>query len=262
MISCPICQSPLQIEEQEAYCSNNHHFDRARQGYFNLHQSHRRHHGDDRLMVDARRAFLEAGFYDPLRAKMAEFIKGEEKTSLIDLGCGEGYYTHFLKKVANLQDVVGIDISKEALKRAAVLYPDILWLVASIAHVPVFDGQFDWALVAFAPRYYEEIARVLKPQGYLLQVNSGPQHLMELKEELYEVGVENPLIETDVDHFDLVKQEIFREKVFLKNHDLVNLLDMTPYRYKSKLERIEWVQSLPSLEITLEFVLTLFQKSA
>ncbi|HHX07328.1 MAG TPA: SAM-dependent methyltransferase, partial [Erysipelothrix sp.] len=34
MISCPICQQPLVLAEKEAYCAQNHRFDRARQGYY------------------------------------------------------------------------------------------------------------------------------------------------------------------------------------------------------------------------------------
>ncbi len=260
MISCPVCQQPLVLADKEAYCAQNHRFDRARQGYYNLHQSHRKHHGDDRLMVDARRAFLEAGFYQPLREAMVSLLKPLALLSMLDLGCGEGYYTHYLKKELTLREVVGIDISKEALKRASVLYPDINWLVASIAHLPILEESFDAALVAFAPRYYEEFARILKPQGYLLQVNSGPKHLIELKEQLYEVSIDNPPIETSAAGFELVRQEMFSTKVPVENIDLVNLLDMTPYRYKSKIERVEWVQSLPCLDITFEFVLTLFKK--
>lgn len=260
MISCPICKEVLTISDKEAFCVNNHRFDRARQGYYNLHQSHRRQHGDDVLMVDARRNFLQSGQYQPLREAMVERLKAYPVHQMIDLGCGEGYYTHYLKEQLQIDSVVGIDISKDALKRASVLYPDITWLVASIAHVPVFNESFDTALVAFAPRYYQEIHRVLKANGILLQVNSGPKHLHQLKEQLYDVSVDNPWIETEVEGFECLHQEVIEYNVLLDNKTLSDLLDMTPYRYKSKLERIENVQKLQELEMTFEFVLTTFKK--
>ena len=139
MIRCPICKEPLVLATKEAYCINNHRFDRARQGYFNLHQSHRRQHGDDRLMVDARRNFLRSGQYQILREEIVKLLAPYSINSMIDLGCGEGYYTQFIKEQLAIATVLGIDISKDALKRASVLYPDIEWLVASIAHLPVFD---------------------------------------------------------------------------------------------------------------------------
>lgn len=45
---------------------------------------------------------------------------------IFDIGCGKGLLTHLLKKKNNT--VIGIDISKTAIKQAKTRYPDIKWL--------------------------------------------------------------------------------------------------------------------------------------
>lgn len=49
---------------------------------------------------------------------------------IIDLGCGKGTLTHKLKKANN--KVIGIDISKTAIKIAKAKYPDIIWYTGNL----------------------------------------------------------------------------------------------------------------------------------
>ena len=67
------CQKPLCREERRLVCPAGHSFDVARSGYVNLllsQQTGRKHHGDDKRMVKARSAFLERGYYDPMRQEL------------------------------------------------------------------------------------------------------------------------------------------------------------------------------------------------
>ena len=64
---CPICKSPFEQKGRSLVCPKNHCFDLSKQGYVNLlrpSKSGSVRHGDDKLMVSARSAFLGAGFYD------------------------------------------------------------------------------------------------------------------------------------------------------------------------------------------------------
>ena len=66
---CPICGLPLTAAEKCWRCGRQHSFDRSRSGYVHLLPANRKHGkmpGDDKLMVDARRRFLEGGWYAPL----------------------------------------------------------------------------------------------------------------------------------------------------------------------------------------------------
>ena len=65
------------------------------------------------MMVNARREFLEKGFYRPMADELARevsaaFSGAEGEVRLLDAGCGEGYYTRILYD--GLQ-AAGIDVS-------------------------------------------------------------------------------------------------------------------------------------------------------
>ena len=178
-LTCPVCGGVLHREEHSLRCGAGHCYDIARQGYVNLlrsNQSKSKRHGDDKRMVAARTAFLDAGYYAPLRdavaAAAAEFTAGD--ADVLDAGCGEGYYTaqvlHTLQQQGRTPSVCGVDISRDALICAHRRAPELTLAVASIAHLPVADASCDLLLNVFAPHDADEFARVLRPQGVLLRV--------------------------------------------------------------------------------------------
>ena len=93
---CPVCGNGLVLAEHVYRCCAGHCFDEAKSGYVNLlPPAGTGHHGDDRLMVRARTAFLNKGYYSPLREAAAEMSSRfcPDGGVIIDAGCGEGYYT-------------------------------------------------------------------------------------------------------------------------------------------------------------------------
>ena len=109
--SCPLCHQPLLREKNSYICPQRHQFDMAKEGYVNLlpvQHKRSRDPGDSAEMMQARRAFLDAGHYQPLRdaivAQLREWLD-EKATAVLDIGCGEGYYTHaFADAVFELSD--------------------------------------------------------------------------------------------------------------------------------------------------------------
>lgn len=100
-LSMPLCFSPLKLNNNSWQCSNNHQFDRAKEGYVNLLPvQHKRSKdpGDSAEMMQSRRQFLNAGHYDPMRQcvteKLAQYLS-EQSENVLDIGCGEGYYTDY-----------------------------------------------------------------------------------------------------------------------------------------------------------------------
>ena len=96
MWCCPVCRKPLSRRENAWVCENGHGFDIARKGYVNLLlSSSQGRHGDDKLMVSARSAFLNRGYYGFLQQQVAETVSAllPPNGRLIDCGCGEGYYS-------------------------------------------------------------------------------------------------------------------------------------------------------------------------
>ena len=75
---CPICLTSLLLLNKTYRCENNHCFDQAKEGYVNLlpvQHKHSKAPGDNADMVNARRAFLDKGFYQPLIDKLLSLLK-------------------------------------------------------------------------------------------------------------------------------------------------------------------------------------------
>ena len=99
-------------------CENRHCFDIAKSGYVNLILSNKSLHGDDKEMITARRTFLNSGHYKILCDALCDSVKSvsEMRTVILDAGCGECYYTSEISKSCPEAAVLGIDLSKDALK--------------------------------------------------------------------------------------------------------------------------------------------------
>lgn len=72
---CPKCKGKLNITSVGASCEAGHSYDKSKKGYFNLLLSRGGGvHGDNKMMVDARRDFLGKGFYSPLAEHVADLV--------------------------------------------------------------------------------------------------------------------------------------------------------------------------------------------
>ena len=189
MFRCPVCKDALARGERTWRCAAGHSYDVAREGYVNLlitHQRRQREPGDSADMLRHRRAFLDAGHYAPLRDAVAALVPAD--AAVLDVGCGEGYYTRELPN-----PLWGIDIAKAAVRLAARRRPDAAWAVASAYDLPVLDGAADVALSIFAPLHSPELERVLRPDGGLvITVVPGPRHLDGLKARFFDEPEPHP----------------------------------------------------------------------
>lgn len=189
MLICPLCHAPLEVAERGVACPANHRFDRARQGYLNLlpvQHKNSRDPGDNQAMVEARRRFLEAGHYAPLARCLAELAAERTPQRWLDIGCGEGYYTAQIAQALPGADGYALDISREAVKRACRRAPQLEWLVASMARVPLADASCDLLASVFSPLDWHEARRLLAPGGGLLRMGPTREHLWELRGLLYD----------------------------------------------------------------------------
>ncbi len=237
---CPLCAEPLTVNDHTARCDNNHSFDRAKEGYFNLLPVHKKNSklpGDNPDMVMARRRFLSSGFYQPLRNMIIEQIKQHtvahdiSLSYLIDIGCGEGYYTDGLQQAFELNHCHGIDIAKKAVKVAAKKFPAIHFAVASNADLPFSDHTFDIAVKIFAPAPADEVKRVLSPGGLLFSINPAEDHLIELKSAIYRTPKRHEQ-EVSPEGFSPIAMTRKTWTVELTQTDLQDLIQMTPFAWK------------------------------
>ena len=158
-LKCPLCGQTLLRQERTYRCAAGHSFDMARQGYVNLlpvQQKHSANPGDTREQVKSRREFLDGEFYAPIAAALCDMAKDAGCAGpVLDIGCGEGYYSTRLAAALGC-GLVGLDISKEAVRCAAGRYKEALWLCASAAHLPVADASAGLVTSLFALTIPEE----------------------------------------------------------------------------------------------------------
>jgi len=254
---CPNCFRALKQGEKQYFCSKGHTFDIARKGYVNLllpGHTGSGTPGDTKEMLRCRREFLDQGYYKSFSDKLNEIVisylakdkKKEETISLLDAGCGEGYYIWRLSKSLKEQykdsqiDIYGIDVSKTAVNYACSRSKDIRFAVASNYHIPILDNSLDFILCSFAPRDEKEFSRILKASGKLIVAAPGPEHLFSLRQILYD-SPDNIGSRGDVgEAFSLLDQYRVRYTINLKtNKDILNLFLMTPYSRHAEVDSIE-----------------------
>ncbi len=189
-LRCPLCKLPLNLNSQGLACDNRHQFDRAKEGYFNLlpvHHKNSREPGDAKQQLQARREFLRAGFFEPLKQRLQMLIPKETK-ALLDIGCGEGYFTCGLAEVLPLAQIYGVDIAKAGVRLAAKSATDsrsCLFAVASSFDLPFADQTMDVITRIYAPSKDEELWRVIKRSGHLVIVAPAENHLLALRKRIY-----------------------------------------------------------------------------
>ncbi len=254
---CPVCKSPLEKFEGSLKCSSGHSFDIAKQGYVNLllKNGSGKRHGDDALMVIARQSFLDKGYYSKMRDALCEIVgKGNV---VLDAGCGEGYYTEALAKD---NTVVGLDISKNALKYASRRVKGTPFAVASVSDIPLADSSLDAIVSIFAPESLDEFKRLLKPSGRLITVEPMEGHLFELKEAIYDKPYLNPPLSLKRDGFSFKSGREIKYKIELcSNEDIENLFKMTPYYYKTSATDQNKLKNINSLKIGVEFYIAEYE---
>ena len=282
-LACPLDDEPLQRTGNAWRCAHGHSFDIARQDYVHLlpvQNKRSRDPGDSKQMVAARRRFLNAGHYRPIaealsRATLAG-LAADATAHCLDAGCGEGYYLRELADAAAANGkplaLLGLDISKWAVlsaakqdKRAAARQDRrASWVVGSNARLPVQPGTLDRLLCLFGFPVYGEFARALKPGGELLQVDAGPDHLIELREIIY------PTLKPErvgdcvaPEGFTPLATETIRYSLALSDAaQIADLLAMTPHLYRASAEGRGRAAALDSLTVSVDVRLKRFTRDA
>lgn len=273
LFCCPLCASPLEREPARLFCPNRHSFDRSAAGYVHLLPANRKHSkdpGDDKAMVAARAAFLEKGYYQPLRDSLCKVvlhhIDGMPAPVILDSGCGEGWYTaglfQALSQAGYTPQIAGVDLSRAALRRAAKRVPEAEFAAASVYHLPIQDRSVDVLVNIFSPLAAEEFARVLRPGGLFCYAVPSARHLWEMKEVLYPTPYENPVKREDYPGFAWRDVKEIRYIAELENTgDIMALFGMTPYAWKTPREGVARLEGLERLRCRIGFDLHLYERT-
>jgi SAM-dependent methyltransferase len=76
-------------------------------------------------------------------AAWSVFPRGLRKASLLDAGCGNGFFCHWMSSRIPLDRVAGADISAPRIALARQRYPAFEFQVASLEQLPWPDNTFD-----------------------------------------------------------------------------------------------------------------------
>ena len=272
---CPVCHNILNKVENTYKCENNHSLDIASKGYVNMLLANQRHSinpGDSKEMILSRVKFLECDYYHFLRKTILETIikyAKKDEFNFADLACGEGYYTNYIHQMLNEKfkvNTIGVDISKFAIieackKHRALKLTNIDYCIGNLMNLPFLDNSFHFMLNCFALLDEKEFNRVLENDGYFIRVLPDSDHLLGIKEVLYENVIYNVMKEKDLKGFKLIDEIHIKDDITLKSKDeIYNLFTMTPYYYKSSKESMSKLLSKDSLNTRVSFVLLVYQK--
>lgn len=262
-ILCPLCNQPLSQVDRTYRCCNGHSFDIARQGYVNLLPVQMKHSlmpGDTKEQVQSRREFLEGGFYLPIAETLRELAaKYGCKGPILDVGCGEGYYSSRLAQALQCE-LVGVDISKEAVRCAAGRYKNARWLCATASKLPVKDAGVGLLTSLFSLTLPTEFRRVLRPDGIFIQVLAGEDHLLSLKSIIYPQLTEKAKKEPAcLPGFSLIESLSLQFTFTVEGSQVQNLLRMTPHVYRIADKGLQRLLQTPQLTDTASCIFNVYR---
>ena len=264
-LACPKCHQTLQLEGKTYKCNQNHCYDIAKNQYINLLLNPDKscnNPGDNKERLLCRKNYLNQGYYDVILNEVVSYIRHHYQPNMhiLDLGCGEGYYTYRMKQeLGDDCTFYGLDISKDGIQMATKYTKDIYWIVGNSKNLPIQDHSLDVITALFTVVNESEIKRCLKENGYMIHVTANNKHLVEFKELIYD----EVKIKSD-EHirlpFETIKSYDFTKKIHLKNReDTLNLLKMTPHFYHIKKERRYVLDTLGEFDVTIDIRITVYK---
>lgn len=255
--ACPICQENLTLLENSLKCNNRHSFDLAKFGYVNLAPQIKQSANYDKENFQNRQQILESGFYQAILEAVSDLLASSKTTTtILDIGCGEGFYSRKLQESHSEKTFYAFDISKDSVQIAAKSEPNwaVNWFVGDLARLPIKDASMDILLDIFSPANYGEFRRVLSKDGILIKVIPTENHLKEIRQR-----VQNQLTNKDYsnqniknhfqEHFTILSSQTASLTKTITAEQLQALLSMTPLLFHVDQSKIDWSQLT---EITIE----------
>jgi 23S rRNA (guanine745-N1)-methyltransferase len=285
---CPHDGAAMVVRGNSLVCPRGHSFDRAKEGYVNLlpvADKASLDPGDSKDMVAARQRFLNTGAYAPIAAAVADMALSTitasraqhpenairpRPFSILDAGCGEGYYLQMLAAAlashqsSSAVHLAGIDVSKWAVRAAAKRTVPASWLVASNRRPPFSPASVDLILCLFGFPLWAGFASVQPPGAQVLLVDPGPDHLLELRQIIYpEVRISERPPVTNADGYTFASESPVRAIAHLPSPAIIaDLLSMTPHAHRASAEGRTALAARATLDVTVDVTLRVFTRTA
>ena len=255
--ACPICQENLTLVESSLKCNNRHSFDLAKFGYVNLAPQIKQSANYDKENFQNRQQILEAGFYQAILEVLSDLLSNSKNAkTILDIGCGEGFYSRKLQERHPDKTFYAFDISKDSVQIAAKSEPNwaVNWFVGDLARLPIKDASMDILLDIFSPANYGEFRRVLSKDGILIKVIPTENHLKEIRQRVQNQLTNKDYSNQDIknhfqEHFTILSSQTVSLTKPITADQLQALLSMTPLLFHVDQTKIDWSQLT---EITIE----------
>jgi len=255
--ACPVCQENLTLVESSLKCTNHHSFDLAKFGYVNLAPQIKQSANYDKENFQNRQQILEAGFYQAILDAISDLIaRSKIAKTILDIGCGEGYYSRKLQEVHPDKTFYAFDISKDSVQIAAKSEPNwaVNWFVGDLTQLPIKDASMNILLDIFSPANYGEFRRVLSKDGILIKVIPTENHLKEIRQMVQDHLTKKDYSNQDIKehfqkHFSTQSSQIASLTKSITTEQRQALLSMPPLLFHVNQSKIDWSQLT---EITIE----------
>ena len=255
--ACPICQENLTLVESSLKCNNRHSFDLAKFGYVNLAPQIKQSANYDKENFQNRQQILEAGFYQAILEVVSDLLSNSKNAkTILDIGCGEGFYSRKLQESHSEKTFYAFDISKDSVQIAAKSEPNwaVNWFVGDLARLPIKDASMDILLDIFSPANYGEFRRVLSKDGILIKVIPTENHLKEIRQKVQDQLTNKDYSNQDIknhfqENFTILSSQTASLTKTITAEQLQTLLSMTPLLFHVDQSKIDWSQLT---EITIE----------
>lgn len=245
IFQCPVCGRKLDFRTGSLLCKKGHCFDISAKGYVNFIPNQKPLKGYDALFFENRRQIFEGGFYAHILSALTKLL-AEKKAlrTIVDAGCGEGFYALELAKLEN-KELLAFDIAKEAVKIASRGSSPVRFLVADITNIPLRDHSADCVLDVFTTANYSEFQRILSHRGLIVKVIPGSCHLQELRQAVQDQLRSDEYSNQDVtayfqQHFHMEDRWIVSRTLPVSTEQLQALVNMTPLLFNVDKSRADF----------------------
>ena len=113
---------------------------------------------------------------DPVKAALDRLDSQPQR--VLDLGTGTGVVARLVAERFPDADIVGVDLSTQMIEEARRLTdsPRVRYEVADAQHLPFADASFDLVALGNMIPFFDELARVVAPEGHVLVAfSAGPE---------------------------------------------------------------------------------------
>ena len=264
IFACTICGCTGAVKNSSFICRNGHCFDISAKGYINF-APHQKATKYSKNIFESRRAVFSDGFYNTVLLHLAKFVEENlapgRITNILDAGCGEGYYSAYLKACETLQDktnIIAMDIEKAAILLACRGQCDYSPIVGDINKIPLADNTADILLNILTPANYSEFSRVLRPGGIIIKIIPGENYLAEIRTAIAgKIKAEAYSTDRVLNHFKQNMKLLSLDKITctlpVTNSQALDFFNMTPMTMDISADEVD-LSRVNTITIDLAFV--------